>query len=219
MRQQSKAIGTVALMGGIPTIPTPFLWAWTQMLQFNAENMGPIHYMRTTTSFHATARNQIVDQMKGDWVLMLDTDNEFAPDLLYRMLKRVEQHDIDVLTGLYQFKSYPYGPVLYNWDQNGVPNKITGFQAQPTDQFNYFPVDVAGAGALFVKLSVFERILSELKENPFDIIPPLGEDFSFFKRLQKLGIKAWCDPALHVGHLSYRAVTLNDFDKSAYGAR
>ena len=32
---------------------------------------------------------------------------------------------------------------------------------------------------------------SRLKENPFDIIPPYGEDHSFFMRLKKLGIKAY----------------------------
>lgn len=216
MRTEIKPIGTIAYMGGIPTVPTPFLRSWTQMLQYNSEHLGPIHYMTTSTSFHATARNEIVDQMKGNWVLMLDTDITFAPDILHRMLKRMEQHDLDVLVGVYQFKSEPHGPVLFRWTDDAVPQRIVEYQALPYDQFNYFPVEVAGAGCLLINDRVFTRILSELKENPFDIIPPLGEDFSFFKRLRQLDIQAVCDPAIHVQHLSYRGLKMSDYDKSGY---
>lgn len=218
MREQTKYIGTVAYMGGIPSIPTPFLDSWTNFLVYNGQNLGDIFYYNPDkTSFHAQARNQMVDKMRGDWILMLDTDNRFPPDILHRMLKRMEQHELDVLVGMYQFKSRPHSPVMFNWDdKTGVPARILDYQAQQFDQFHYFPVEVAGAGCLLVKLAVFERILSELKENPFDIIPPLGEDFSFFKRLQRLGIQAVCDPAIHVEHLRWQGTIPPEYDKREY---
>jgi len=217
MRIENNPIGSVAIMGGIPTVPTPFLLSWTKFIEYNAKHLGDIHYLSTTVSFHAQARNSIVDMMKGNWVLMLDTDITFGPDILHRMLKRMEQHDLDVLVGMYQFKTHPYSPVLFNWTEKGLPKKITGYQAHQYDQFHYFPVDVAGAGCLLIKDSVFVRILEELKENPFDILPPLGEDFSFFNRLKRLGIQAVCDPAIHVEHLTWKGIQMSDFDSEAIG--
>lgn len=217
MREEKKFIGTVAYMGGVPSLPEPFVWSWSQMMEYNAENLGPIFYYRPEVSFHSTARNDIVDKMKGDWVLMLDTDNAFAPDIVHRMVKRMEMHDLEVLTGLYQFKKPPHSPVMFKWNGN-VTARLLEYQAHKYDQFYYFPVDCAGAGCLLIKNAVFERILQELKENPFDILPPLGEDFSFFKRLERLGIKAWCDPAIQVGHLTYKAISAKDYERSALQA-
>ena len=210
MRKESKPIGSVFYMGGVPVLPEPFVQSWTQMLQYNAKHLGNIHYDRTTVYYHSTARNSIVDQMKGDWVLMLDTDICFGPDLLHRMLKRMEQHDLDVLVGWYQFRNPPHSPVVFDWNADGLPTRVTGFQAQPFDQFHYFEVDTAGAGCLLIRDSVFVRILEELKENPFDIIHPLGEDHSFFKRLEKLDIQAVCDPAIHVEHLTWKGIQPRD---------
>ena len=217
MRKEIKPIGTVAIMGGIATIPTPFLKSYAEMIQYNGKHLGPIHYMSSTSSFHAQARNEIVDQMKGDWVLMLDTDATFGPDILHRMLKRMETHDLDVLVGMYQFKNYPHSPVLFSWNERGLPKKIQGYQAREYDQFNYFPVDVAGAGCLLIRDRVITRMLTELKENQFDILPPLGEDFSFFNRLKRLDIQAVCDPAIRLEHLTWKGITMNDFDAEAIG--
>lgn len=218
MRQETKPIGTVAIMGGIPSIPTPFVESYAQMIAYNARHIdGDIQYLSTTTSYHAQARNQIVDKMQGDWVLMLDTDNKFAPNLLHRMLARMYRHDLDVLVGIYQFKTRPHSPVVFAWNEEAtVPNRIIKFETQPVDEFNYFEVDVAGAGCLLVRDRVFVRILDELKSNPFDIIPPLGEDFSFFKRLQQLNIQAVCDPAIHVEHLRWVGTTPPEYNPSEY---
>lgn len=205
-------------MGGIPSIPTPFVESYAQMIAYNARHIeGDIHYISTTTSYHAQARNQIVDKMQGDWVLMLDTDNKFAPNLLHRMLARMYRHDLDVLVGIYQFKTRPHSPVVFAWNEEAtIPNRIIKFETQPVDEFNYFEVDVAGAGCLLVRDRVFVRILDELKSNPFDIIPPLGEDFSFFKRLQQLNIQAVCDPSIHVEHLRWVGTTPPEYNPAEY---
>lgn len=216
MRKQTKYIGTVAFMGGVPTIPTPFVKSWTDFIVYNSKYIdGEIFYMTPTTSLHFQARNEIVDKMKGDWVLMLDTDNKFPPNTLHRMLARFHQHDLDVLTGLYQFKQRPHSPVLFKWKEN-ITSRVIQFQTQAVDQFNYIEVECAGAGCLLVRDRVFVRILEELKENPFDHIPPLGEDFSFFKRLQRLDIQAICDPSIHVEHLRWEGTTPPEYHPSEY---
>ena len=72
----------------------------------------------------------------------------------------------------------------------------------------------AGAGCLFVRRGVYDRIRSELKCEPFDIEHPFGEDLSFFRRLKKLGVKVACDFRVECPHLATRALTLADYDRS-----
>src|SRR6266404_6960629 len=124
MKIQKKILGTVAYMGGIPAIPEYFVWSWSNMVQFNCQYLeGPherIHYDRALTSFHANARNDMVKRMKGEWLLQLDCDHLWEPDLLARLLLRMDKHNLDVVTGLYVYKEPPHAPVLYSHKEDGA---------------------------------------------------------------------------------------------------
>ncbi len=208
MLMMKKTIGTVAYMGGVIEVPEEFCFALMQMLQYSQEYVcGPndiIHVTRARTSYHSWARNILANQFQGDWLLMLDTDQTFEPDLLARLYATMAQQDLDVVTGLYHYKMPPFAPVIFNWN-----DKTNGFQQigrYPKDA-TLIPVDCAGGGCLLVRRRVFDRIKTELKEEPFDILPPWSEDFSFFARLRKLGIKSWCMPKVEAYHLVMAPVT------------
>jgi hypothetical protein len=62
-----------------------------------------------------------------------------------------------------------------------------------------------------VRRSVFDRIASELGEQPFERITHHGEDHSFFLRLRKLEIKAVCATKVECPHLMIHPVTLADY--------
>lgn len=214
MLLSKKALGSIAYMGGVMSIPEPFVWSWSQMVEFNQDYMCQsnqyVKYYRATVSYHLYARNNIVDNMRGDWVLMLDTDISFDPDLAVRMLSCMNKHKIDVLTGVYNFKSPPHAPLLFTF------NNKTGHLAPIGDwtkNAEIYEVGSAGAGCLFVRKSVFDRIKEELKEGPFDIIHPLSEDHSFFSRLKKLKIKAYFNPEIEVHHLAYKHLSMKDYNK------
>lgn len=213
MLRGSKPIGTVAYLGGVAAVAEPFCWSLAQMIQFTNEYVaGPgeyVHLDRATISFHAHARNTLADQMMGDWLLMLDTDHVFEPDLLARMLDRFNGEGLDVLTGLYQMKVPPFAPVIYQW--NGTGYDLIG---RWNEDVSLFRIDSAGGGCLLVRRSVFNRIREELGESPFDIEHPFGEDHSFFNRLRRLEIKAWCDSRIECRHLQLRPLSLADFDRS-----
>lgn len=66
-----------------------------------------------------------------------------------------------------------------------------------------------------VRRSVFSRIKTELGEDPFDRKKPLGEDMSFFKRCELLGIKVYCDARIEFPHLQVRPITLDMYDREA----
>jgi hypothetical protein len=119
MLYHNKTIGTLAYMGGLPCNLEKFTWSWGQLIAFSAEyvcNPGErIHLLKSAVSHHQTARNQLAREFLGDWLLMLDMDHAFEPDLLARLLHRMHRYQLDVLSGLYCFRSETPSPVLYRW--------------------------------------------------------------------------------------------------------
>lgn len=211
----TNPIGTVAYLGGVPAVLEKFTWAWSQMLEYNARFLPPLHYDHATISYHSAARNNLANRMQGDWLVMLDTDHEFEPDLIARLVNCAVRHDFDVVTGLYQYKTYPHCPVLYSWKDPKKPLKGVQSITDWDRNLPVFSVDSAGGGCLLVRRRVFDRIRTELKQRPFDPLLPLSEDNSFFYRLQQLGMQAWVDTRIKSYHLEVRPVDMNDFDPEA----
>lgn len=206
-----KPIGTVAYLGGVPAVLEDFAWSWAEMQCYNYEYLclpnEYVHRDRAKVSYHSFARNSLVDRMKGDWLLQLDTDERFDPDLCARLVHFMQKHDVDVLTGLYCYKNPPHAPLLFTWISD-VGYSAIGDWDRTAD---IFEVGSAGAGALLVRRRVFDRIKAELKCGPFDIEPPFSEDHSFFNRLRKLGLKAYCAPMVELEHLIPQGISLRDY--------
>jgi hypothetical protein len=211
----AKPIGTVGIMGGVHSVPTPFAIALAKLLVHTTEAVcGPnrfVHLDSVAYSDHGPARNTLARQMLGDWLLMFDTDHEPPPDLLVRMLHRAESLDLDVLTGVYRFKGKPHGPVLFA--RNPESDLILPIAKYPQ---GIFRVAASGAGCLFVRRAVFDRIESELHENPFDRYAGLSEDHSFCRRLETLQIPLWCDGRIECPHLRTTSVGPDDEDMSGF---
>lgn len=213
MRYENKPIGTIAYLGGLPALTEEFVWSWTQMVQYNSQYLCDageyVHYDRSKVSYHSFARNSLSSAIQGEWLLMLDTDHQFEPDLAVRMVHKMKKFNIDILTAFYQYKLPPHLPVLYYWNNDkNCYEVLTKWVGDP----EIFEVGSAGGGCLLVKKKVYDRIRAELKEGPFDIIPPYSEDHSFFCRCRKLGIKAWCAPKIEHHHLTMRAIKPEDMD-------
>jgi glycosyltransferase involved in cell wall biosynthesis len=209
MLTRKKTIGTVGYMGGIMALPEPFVFSWTQMIQFNEHALcqedKQIHYTRTQYSLHSAARNDLAQNMRGDWLLQLDTDMVFDPDFCARLVRVMEIYNLDIVTGVYPYKSNPGVPTLYHFDDDRKRHDPISIPDEAMDM-EVFEVDSAGGGALLVRRSVFARIVNELKQPPFEHIPPCGEDHSFFMRARKLGIKAHCAWKVQASHLGFKQV-------------
>lgn len=207
-----KIIGTIGYLGGIPALLEPFTWSWGLLCAHTTEVMAPgehIHYDRAKMSLHDYARAELLARMRGDWILMLDTDISFEPDLAARMVWTMNRFNVDVLTGVYVYKHPPHYPVLYRCNKATDKFEIIGDFDRSSEIFR---VDGAGAGVLLVRRRVFERITTELRESPFDRSDLKGEDFSFFRRLMRLNIPTWCAWKIQVQHLEIKGFGLEDFE-------
>ena len=213
---EKTPLGTMAYLGAPFQVPDDFCWAWGQMIQFNNEYVCHpdeyIHLCRSVTTDRAASRNIIRKLFLGDWVLMLDADQIYQPDLLLRMLILFEGAKLDVLTGIYNSKNSPYPPMIQWRDDESQYTKnrwriITGWKPG----VRLIEVRRAGGGCLMVRRKVFDRIDQELHEEPFNYRDGASEDFSFFARLELLGIRAFAAPQIQLGHLVMRSVNMKNF--------
>lgn len=213
MLLRRRCIGTFGYMGGVFAVPELFCWSWGQLIAYNYEAFCKdgeyVHMIRSPMSFHAAARNYLVGHMLGDWLLMLDTDHEFPPDLCHRMVEAMYYYRVPVITGVYRHKSLPHGPVLYHyWEDKDIFAAIAEWDAE----VKAFQVDSAGAGVLLIHGSVLERIEKDLNERPFDIRPGYSEDVSFFLRLRELNITTFCLTGAEANHLIMSPITAKHYD-------
>lgn len=218
MRLAKRVIGTVGYLGGLPATLEAFTWAWGQLIQYNTEYLvNPalgeiVHYAKATVSLHWFARNSLVEQMQGDWLVMLDTDHAPPPDLIARMLHYANEYGLDVATALYRHKNVTGSPVIYQWDPTGKWAVPIGNWDQDVSAFE---IGSAGGGALFVRRHVFEQIEAELGQKPFDPLEHYGEDHGFFQRLRRVGIKAHALTRVESPHLQVTPLLMEDYDLSS----
>ena len=159
-----------------------------------------------TGSLIYIARNELATaaiQSEADLVFWLDSDMVFQPDTLERMLKTLQEKDLDILTGLYFRRVPPYSPVLFNkLEIDGVACKFSEWNQIPDDLFE---VGACGFGCVLMKTDVFFDVQSKYG-NMFAPIGNNGEDVAFCWRARQCGYKIFCDPQLICGHVGYSVV-------------
>lgn len=215
----NQPLGTIAYISG-NHVPEPFCFAFAQLIQCCSEYVAPpgyyIHPDHSTEPGQIAARNQLVQKMQGGWLMQLDSDHTFDPDLLLRMLTLFENHKLDVLCGRYHYKQPPHNPVLYQYN-DGKYSAILDWGLR--DEVKLLPIGAAGAGCLLVRRSVFDRIKAEQNAMPFDPFPPYKyDDFSFFERCRVLGIQPYCAPQIEALHLGTTGYGGEHYDPSTFEA-
>ena len=217
-----RPAGTIAYLSGAMQLES-FGWAYANLLLFSNEYCPPgmyVHPDHATNSGQINARNELFSRMQGDWLLQLDSDHDFEPDLAIRLLTLFEQHQLDVLCGFYCYKEAPYNPVLFQYAETNEGGEFRGIVdwggTEPgtrKEDIKLLPIAAAGAGCLLVRKSVFERIVKETGKLPFS--QPDGyknnyDDFNFFEHCRRLGIKCWCAPHVEAAHLRITGYGMQD---------
>lgn len=171
---------------------------------------GEIIAMRTNSGQITSARNQAVKYLLASnvpWMLWVDTDMGFQPDLMERLLEVADpverpivgalcfsQREVDADgTGGYTTMATP---TIFDWvpaEQAGTDQEIGGFSVR----FDYPANEVVrcagtGAAAVLVHRSVYERIAVKYGAEWYHRVPArdgaMGEDLSFCMRANALDI-------------------------------
>ena len=169
-------------------------------------NEVEVKYLKASLVYDA--RNQltkyVLDKGCYDYVLWLDSDMTFEPDLLDRMMESIEGKD--AVSGLCFGRRPPFKPCIYKKldvkqtpTENGpmlLPEAENWFD-YPRDQL--FKVDACGFACVLMRTKALEKML--VYGVPFFPVGGLGEDLTFCWRAKKQDIQFWCDSRLKIGHI------------------
>lgn len=170
------------------------------------------------------ARNQIAQTLLEsdcEWLLTIDADMGFAPDILYRLMDVADPVNRPVIGALCfaSFTNSPDGmggfstnirPTTYKLvaGEDGI-ERYTAFDDYAVNSL--VQVDATGGAFLLIHRSVFERI-----ERPFDRIrwedgTNVSEDISFFHRCRELGISAFVNTGARTTHMKHQWLNEQDY--------
>lgn len=159
-----------------------------------------------------TARNNIAlraIEMDADYVLWLDSDMVFEPDLLERLLEDLDKYDADMVTGVYFRRVPPFTPTLFDQlDISGDLTKWTEFETLPDEVFE---VGGCGFGCVLMKSDVLFDVQGKFM-NCFAPLGNTGEDLAFCWRARQCGYKILADPKILCGHVGNTIITKDFFD-------
>ena len=171
--------------------------------------VGEISKTRNPGSLVYVSRNALseVAISEGfDFVLWIDSDMVFEPDLMQRLMARMDEGH-DIVAPICFRRKVPFTPVIYKTIKLGLTpdeNIVNGYKDYPRDSF--FEVDACGFGCVMIRVSALKKVLDEQKAL-FSPLPQFGEDISFCLRAKRSGFKIYCDSSIKVGHISQTVVT------------
>jgi len=174
------------------------------------------------------ARNQIAMaaiNKECDYLFFVDSDCVLPVDAL----KRLYEHDKDVVAGMYFGKVSPFPPIVYQKTPEGLYRHLTDYPEN-----SLVEVDGVGMGCCLIKTEVLKHFVfdKELKyadgKNEFvkesfgfePIMSPdenrvsIGEDLSFCKRCQDLGYKIYVDTGVQCEHQTVRYINEQYFKET-----
>lgn len=148
---------------------------------------------------------------KTDFVLWLDSDMVFQPDLLNDLMADAEK-GMSMVCGLFHMRRPPYRPCLYKVLRQGLTadeNTVEHYDDHPKDE--PFQIEGCGFAAVLMRTEVLMAVFGKYHQ-AFSPLPGFGEDLSFCIRARGCGYKLWCDPRVKVGHKAHTIVTEHTFD-------
>ena len=173
----------------------------------NMRKVGDVEIRFLRGSLVYDARNQITKYALSqdfDYVLWLDSDMTFEPDLMEKLMADIEgRDDIDAVTGLCFGRRPPFKPCIFSHlaikqEGNMVMPIAENWFEYPRDQL--FEVEGCGFACLLMKIGTLQAT-GIYGQVPFFPIGGMGEDLTYCKRAKDLGLRFWCDSRLKIGHI------------------
>ena len=154
-----------------------------------------------------TARTLIANkavELGFDRVLWIDSDMTFEPDTLIRLSKDMDDHNLDMVCGIYFTRKTPVMPSIHkhlHWEvkpDGWVDTDCRCYMDYPENSI--FEIACCGFGCVMTS----GRLLKAMNEKygaPFYPLMGMGEDTTFCWRATQSGFKIYCDSSIKVGHI------------------
>jgi glycosyltransferase involved in cell wall biosynthesis len=205
-------------------VPTPFLVSLTQLLRPGTlkavRGLGVERYFYLINRAFPldVNRNTLVKkarELEADWVLFLDADMTFPPDLVPALLNDSIATGAAIVSATYFKKLPPHPCVSGVFKTPADPQLITPIE--PANQ-ELTPCDVIGLGAALIHCSVFDAVPHPWFE--YEVYQKTGErtvteDVPFCRKAKEAGFSIITDPRLVCGHI--RQVEIDDSHWRACG--
>lgn len=163
------------------------------------------------------ARNKLAAQAiesEADYILWLDSDMTFKPDTLIRLLKDIEDNNLDIVSALYFRRSHPYSPVAFSKfdfvDNEAVFENYTG------ELSGLHKVEGVGFGCLLMDAQVVFDVFGKYGDC-FSPIAKVGEDLSFLWKARQLGYETYLDCDIKCGHVGHVVVSQGFYEAVSGG--
>jgi 2-polyprenyl-3-methyl-5-hydroxy-6-metoxy-1,4-benzoquinol methylase len=165
------------------------------------------------------ARNAIVQEalkINADYLFFLDDDHiidvdgMLGPSAKYEFLRKMIEHDKDIVGGLYWQRGGTYNPVALNRVDDIQyrlldPSEITGGMQK---------VDVVGGGCMLINMDVFEKI----PEPYFEPEHTYSTDIQLCRAAGDNGCEVWLDSSIEIGHVVKERAVLHSGNIHAHKA-
>lgn len=190
----------------------------TSMLHLKIPHPG-VEWIIDTGSMLPLQRNFIVQHMKGDWLLFIDSDMVFQPDALVRLLKTrqdllAQGDEPDIVGALCFRRSPPHNPTLFRKDESGHYQVLEDYAGHE----EVVEVDATGMAFALISMSAFDKItgmpMPPYEERIGGRRPPeffrwhgmYGEDVRFCSDLRDRGGHIYVDTSVKIGHMYEHAI-------------
>ena len=139
-------------------------------------------------------RNLIADWVVHgfDYLFSVDHDVTFPPDTLKRLL----EHNVDLISGVYRQRLEPQRIEIYDLNQNRM--EYSDIHNQPIVQ-----IGGCGFGCVLIRKEVFVGVgYPQFEYHPaLDHNNTISEDTDFCKKAMDKRFNLWCDPSILCGHI------------------
>lgn len=237
---KTKCVGTIAMITRDKvSAPTAI-----SMMMIDQTFLKPEQYFKKyilVGNVLTFQRNQSINDMEGDWIILIDSDMTWQPDAVKTLIETQQKFDLDIVGGLCFQRGDPYQPTLYVEGNNSPLDDSTwsGYTfLENWDDDTAVEVDATGMAFVLIHRRVFDRILQYKAGVTFgefeDTTDPetgrvtsgrknarpapffrweesMGEDFLFCREAKQSGSRIFVDTAVKIGHVGEQIITEETF--------
>jgi glycosyltransferase involved in cell wall biosynthesis len=162
-------------------------------------------------------RNELVNRVRGDWLMFIDDDMVWHPGQIAQLVKTQADHDLDMVGALCYRRSAPHQPTMFM--REGPTSGAFNF-LEDWEDGAVIEVDATGMAFVIIHKRVFERIVAFHEHRPGWKMPPYeervtsrppnffrwlggyGEDLQFCIDAKLSGSKIFVDTSVEIDHVA-----------------